>query len=237
MGVGPTPTPEPDPEAVVDPLLEEMAAAAVANLEACWNAGEWEAVARSVTPRFLETSLGIQADDERLRAEALAALELGPVRIEMAGPVQLWSDGRGAIDVLYLRGRGDPAQAVAARWFLVAERGVARFDEEVLRTPPPLGDRVTIGFGIADDMQPLQWASLAGGTVPVSPVMALHGANRGWEAHTFLLQDEQHETVGLLTLPPWAQGDLVLLDLPAGNYRLLDPTMAGSALALTVTAG
>ena len=36
----PTPTPAPDPDAVVDPRLEAMTAAAAAALEACWNAGD-----------------------------------------------------------------------------------------------------------------------------------------------------------------------------------------------------
>jgi hypothetical protein len=36
-----------------------------------------------------------------------------------------------AVNILYLRGRGNPVQAIAARWFLVAERGAVRFDEVV----------------------------------------------------------------------------------------------------------
>lgn len=234
LGVDPTPTPAPDPEAIVDPLLERMAAAAIANLEACWNAGDWDAVAGIVTPRFLKTSLGIAVDDERQRAAALSALDLGPLHIEMTAPVEIWSDGRGAVDVLYLRGDGPPTQVVAARWFFVAERGVARFDEETLLTPPPLGDRVMIGFAIADDVQPLQWASLDRGHVPAAPVIALHGANRGLDAHTFLLQNAEGANLGVLTLPSWAQGDLVLRDLPPGLYRLHDPAVDGSVLELVV---
>jgi hypothetical protein len=234
LGVGPTPTPEPDPEAIVDPLLERMAAAAMANLEACWNARDWDAVAGIVTPRFLKTSLGIAADDERQRAAALAALDLGPLHIEMAAPVKIWSDGRGAVDVLYFRGDGSPTQIVAARWFFIAERGVARFDEETLLTPPPLGDRVMIGFAIADDVQPLLWASLDGGHVPAAPVIALHGANRGLDAHTFVLQNADGANLGILTLASWTQGDLLLRDLPPGLYRLRDPAVDRSALKLVV---
>ncbi len=131
----------------------------------CWNAGDWNAVAAIVTPRFLQTALGIDAPDVRSAARAVATLDPGPLHIETIGPVGIWSDGRGAVDVLYLRGRGNPVQAVAARWFLVAERGVVRFDEEVLLLPPPLGDRVTIGFAIADDQQPLQWSNPTGGEI------------------------------------------------------------------------
>lgn len=233
--LGPMPTPVPDPDAVVDPLLDTMTAAAAATLEACWNAAEWDAVATILTPRFLQTALGIDAPGAADRAGALAALELGPLHIEVIGPVGIWSDGRGAVDILYLRGRGSPVQAVAARWFLIAERGVARFDEEVLLLPPPLGDRVMVGFGIADDQQPLQWVNPTGGQIPVSPVTALHGANRGRAPHTFVLEGAEGETLGVLTLPPWQQGDLVLLDLPAGTYRLHDPAVAGSELVLRVT--
>jgi hypothetical protein len=233
-GVGPTPTPAPDRDAIVDPLLDRMVAAAVANLEACWNAGDWEAVAGIVTPRFLETALGISAPDERQRGELLAALELGPLRIATTAPVEIWSDGRGAVEVLYFRGDGTPAQVVAARWFFVAARGVARFDQETLLTSPPLGDRVTIGFAIADDVQPLQWASLDGGHVPAAPVIALHGANRGLDAHTFILQNADGANLGVLTLPAWTQGDLVLRDLPPGLYRLHDPAVAESELELVV---
>jgi hypothetical protein len=231
----PTPLPGPDPDALVDPLLDGMVAAAAANLEACWNAGAWDAVAGIVTPRFLETALGITALDAPSSARALAALDLGPIRIVSLGPVSIWHEGRGAVEVLYLRGRGKPIQAIAARWFFVAERGVAAFDEEVALPPPPLGDRVTLGFAIADDAQPLQWASPDGGQSPTSPVLALHGANRGFTAHTFHLEDASGEAIGILTLPAWSQGDLVLLDLPPGTYRLTDPAIAGSSLELVIT--
>jgi hypothetical protein len=224
----------PVPNAVVDPRLDAMTATAAAALEACWNAGDWNAVAAIVTPRFLQTALGIDAPDVPARARTLATLDPGPLRIETIGPVGIWSDGRGAVDVLYLRGRVNPVQAVAARWFLVAERGVVRFDEEVLRLPPPLGDRITIGFAIADDQQPLQWNDPAGGEILESAVIALHGANRGQEPHTFLLERTGGETLGVLTLPPWRQGDLVLLELPAGTYRLHDPAVPGSELSLKV---
>jgi hypothetical protein len=230
----PTPTPVPVPNAVVDPRLDAMTTTAAAALEACWNADDWNAVAAIVTPRFLQTALGIDAPDVPARARTLATLDPGPLRIETIGPVGIWSDGRGAVDVLYLRGRVNPVQAVAARWFLVAERGVVRFDEEVLRLPPPLGDRITIGFAIADDQQPLQWNDPAGGEILESAVIALHGANRGQEPHTFLLEGTGGETLGVLTLPPWRQGDLVLLELPAGTYRLHDPAVPGLELSLKV---
>ena len=119
----------------------------------------------------------------------------------------------------------------------MAERGDVRFDEEVLLLAPPLGDRITVGFAIADDQQPVQWNDPAGGEIPSSPVTALHGANRGRESHTFLLEGTSGGTLGLLTLPPWRQGDLVLLDLPAGTYRLHDPAVPGSELWLEVRRG
>jgi hypothetical protein len=191
-------------------------------------------VSEIVTPRFLRTALGIHENDATERARALAALDLGPLAIEIAGPVTRWSDGRGAVDVRYRRGA---YQIVAARWFLVAERGIARFDEESILPPPPLGDRVTIGFAIADDRQPLHWSSPARAPVPPSPVIALHGANRGNDPHTFILDDASGRTVGLLTLPPWTQGDLLLLALPAGTYRLHDPAVPASALTLEVGSG
>ncbi len=161
----PTPTPAPDPDAVVDPRLDAMTAAAATALEACWNASDWNAVASILTPRFLQTSLGIDTPQKAEQVQALADLELGPLHIETIGPVGIWSDGRGAVEVLYFRGRGNPVQAVAARWFLIAERGVVRFDEEVLLLPPPLGDRITVGFAIADDQQPMQWNDPAGGEI------------------------------------------------------------------------
>jgi hypothetical protein len=232
--LGPTPTPAPDLDAVVDSRLDAMAATTAVTLEACWNAGDWNAVASILTPRFLETSLGIEPSQNVEHVQALAALDLGPLRIETIGPVGIWSDGRGTVDVLYRRGRGNPVQVVAARWFLVSERGIVRFDEEMLLLPSPLGDRITIGFAIADDQQPLLWNDPAGGEISFSPVTALHGANRGREPHTFLLEGSGGETVGALTLPPWRQGDLVLLDLPAGTYRLHDPAVPGSELVLRV---
>jgi hypothetical protein len=233
--LGPTPTPAPDPDAVVDPLLETMTAAAAANLQACWNAAAWDSVTAILTPRFLQTALGISTPETTEQASAMAVLDLGPLHIETIDPVGIWSDGRGAVDVLYVRGRGDPVQAVAARWFLIAERGVVRFDDEVLLPVPSLGDRVTVGFDIADDQRPMQWNAPAGGRIPRSPVTALHGANRGWKPHTFLLEGASGETLGILTLPSWSQSDLVLLDLPAGSYRLHDPAVAGSELMLMVT--
>jgi hypothetical protein len=165
-----------------------MVTTAATNFQACWNGADWNAVASILTPRFLQTSLGIDPPDFVEQSRALATLDLGPLRVETIGSVGIWSDGRGAVDVLYIRGRGDPVQAVAARWFLVASRGVVRFDEEVLLLPPPLGDRVTVGFAIADDQQPLQWVNPAGGEIRVAPVTAFHGANRGREFHTFLLE-------------------------------------------------
>jgi hypothetical protein len=224
----------PDPDAVVDPRLDVMTAAAATALEACWNASDWNAVASILTPRFLQTSLGIDTPQKAEQVQALADLELGPLHIETIGPVGIWSDGRGAVEVLYFRDQGNPVQAVAARWFLITERGVVRFDEEVLLLPPPLGDRITVGFAIADDQQPMQWNAPNGGEISVSAVTALHGANRGWESHTFLLEGAGGETLGVLTLPPWRQGDLVLLDLPAGTYHLHDPAVPGSELSLVV---
>ncbi len=232
--IDPTPTPAPDPDAIVDQRLDAMTAIAAAALEACWNVRDWDAVATVVTPRFLQTALGITTPETVEQVRALAALKLGPLHIETIGPVGIWSDGRGAVEVVYFRGQGNSVQAVAARWFLIAERGVVRFDEEIPLLSPPLGDRITIGFAIADDQQPLQWSSPTGGEVPVSPVTALHGANRGREFHTFLLEGTGGDTLGVLTLPPWRQGDLVLLDLPAGTYRLYDPAVPGSELSLKV---
>ena len=220
----PTPTPAPDPDAVVDPRLDAMTAAAAAvsgSVLECQRL-ERRGVHRhaALPPNFPRYRY---SRDTRSESRHWPTLDLGPLHIETIGPVGIWSDGRGAVDVLYFRGRGNPVQAVAARWFLIAERGVVRFDEEMLLLPPPLGDRITIGFAIADDQQPLQWNDPAGGEIPVSPVTALHGANRGRESHTFLLEGTGGETLGVLTLPPWRQGDLVLLDLPAGTYRLHDP--------------
>ena len=80
----------------------------------------------------------------------------------------------------------------------------------------------------------MQWNAPNGGEISVSAVTALHGANRGWESHTFLLEGTGGDTLGVLTLPPWRQGDLVLLDLPAGTYRLHDPAVPGSELSLVV---
>ena len=110
-----------DPDAIVDPLLDTMTAVAAATLEACWNAADWDAVASLVTPRFLQTALGIDAPDVAARAKALAALQLGPLRIETIGPVGIWSDGRGAVDVLYFRGRGNPSPGCGGA--LVPHRG------------------------------------------------------------------------------------------------------------------
>jgi hypothetical protein len=230
----PTPTPAADPHAPVDPLLEAMTREAAANLEACWNAGRWDAVAANLTPRFLRTSLGIDAAGPDDQAAALAALALGPLRIEEVEPVVLWSDGRGAVDMLYRRGRGKPVQAVAARWFLVAHQGKVRFDEEAVLPPPILGDRVTVGFSIADDEQPLRWDGAFDGRASTSAVIALHGANRGWLAHTVQVVNDAGGVVGMLTLPSWQQGDLVLLDLPPGTYRLRDPDVPGSEETLVI---
>ena len=230
----PTPTLAPDPDAVVDPRLDAMTAAAAAALDACWNAGDWDAVATIVSPRFLQTALGITTQENAEQIQALAALELGPLHIETIGPVSIWNDGRGAVEVLYLRGQGNPLQAIAARWFLAAARGVVCFDEEVPLLTPLSGDRITIGFAIADDQQPLQWSSPTGATIPLSAVTALHGANRGQQPHSFVLSGGSGEILGILTLPAWRQGDLVLHDLPAGTYRLHDPAVPGSELPLKV---
>jgi hypothetical protein len=65
-------------------------------------------------------------------------------------------------------------------------------------------------------------------------VIALHGANRGLDAHTFILQNADGANLGVLTLPAWTQGDLVLRGLPPGLYRLHDPAVAESELELVV---
>lgn len=234
--IAPARTPHPAPAASIDPRLDAMAADAVRLLEACWNARDWDAVAALVTPRFLQTSLGIVGDDWRARA-ALGALDLGALRIESFGPVTLWSDGRGSVEVRYRRGDGAPEQAVAARWFLVAERGVARFDEEALLPPPPLGDRVTLGFGIAADDAPPRWDDPAGGAVPAAPVIALHGANRGRHPRTLHLQAANGKILGVLTLPAYTEADLVLLALPPGAYTLVDAVDNSAALRLVVGDG
>lgn len=230
----PVPTPQPDPEASVDPRLDAMVTEAAGRLEACWNAGDWEGVAALVAPRFLQTSLGIVESTPREQAAALAALDLGALRIASIGPVTLWSDGRGVVEAHYRRGAGSPEQAVAARWFLVAERGVARFDEETLLPPPPLGDRVTIGFGIASDEAPPRWDAPTGASIAVSPVITLHGANRGSHPRTLHLQRADETILGVLALPAHTEADLVLLDLPPGTYTLVDARGPGTALALEV---
>jgi hypothetical protein len=230
-------TPHPDPEARVDPRLDGMAAVAARLLQACWNAGDWEAVVALSTPRFLQTSLGIEGSEPRDRAAALAALDLGTLQIASLGPVTLWSDGRGAVEVRYRRGHGSPEQAVAARWFLVAGRGIARFDEEILLPPPPLGDRVTIGVGIASDEAPPLWDTPTTAPIVPSPVLALHGANRGSHPRTLHLQAAHDKILGVLTLPARTEADLVLLDLPPGTYSLVDATGSSAALRLVVGDG
>ncbi len=233
----PTPTPGFDRQAVVDPLLDGMISAAAVELAACWEAGDWQAVASMVTPRFLETAVGVAGVTSEERAQGLAALDPGALRIASMTPAAIWSDGRGVVDLLYFRGHGDPLQAIAARWFFVAERGVVWFDEESLLLPPPLGDRLTIGFSIADDAQPMQWASQSAGHIASSPVVALHGVNRGRTPHTIILHDAHARPLGVLTLPAGSEGDLVLLDLPAGAYQLQDPAVVGSTLELVVGDG
>lgn len=233
--LGPTPTPAAAREARVDPLLITMTEDAARNLETCWNAADWDAVASLLTPHFLATAFGIASEEPAEQAAALAALDLGPLGIESMSPVVLWSDGRGAVDVRYLRGRGHPVQAVAARWFLVARQGLVTFDEEVLMPPPMLGDRVTVGFSIDADEQPLRWDGAFDGRLAVAPVTALYGTNRGWQTHAIHLSNAAGDVVGLLTLSSGSQGNLVLLDLPPGAYRLRDPTVAGTAETLIVS--
>lgn len=231
----PTPIPALDREATADFTLDAMVQAAANTLQVCWNAGQWAAVEALLTPRFLETAFGIAAPDATMRAEALARLGLGSLEILEVGPVAIWNDGRGVVDIIYRRGQGDTRQAVAARWHVVAARGRIWFDEETTLLPPPLGDRLTAGFSMPDDEQPLAWSSPASSQIATSPVIALHGANRGRLPHTVILEDEGGRAVGLLTLPAGRQVDLVLLDLPPGTYRLYDPAVPGSEATLVVT--
>ena len=64
----------------------------------------------------------------------------------------------------------------------------------------PLGDRVSVGFAIANDQQPLQWVNPAGDEILIAPVTARRGVNRGRELHTFLLEGTGDETFDVLTL-------------------------------------
>lgn len=218
----PTPTLAPQRESDVDPLLLEMVDTAIAQYSACWNSAAWETVVRRTTPRFLATSLGVTASSEAGQAAALAELALGPIEILDVGAARFWNDGRLAREVRYARGAGPAKQVVTARWFFVAQRGMARLDGEMPLAAPPLGDGIVLGAALPDDTQPVHWASPANTAIPALPVTILHIANRGGLPHRFTLTDARDGIVGLLVLPPGSESDMALLDLPAGTYRLND---------------
>lgn len=219
----PTPTLAPQPEATFDPLLLEMVDTAVAQYSACWNAADWETVLRRTTPRFLATSLGVPADVEEAQVSALSSLALGPIKLLHAGNLALWNDGRLAREVRYARGMGPVKQVVTARWFFVAQRGIARLDEEMPLAAPPLGEGIVLGAALPDDAQPVQWATPGNATIPALPVTILHLANRGTAPHRFTLAAPHGGIVGLLVLPAGSEADMALLNLPPGPY-LLDGT-------------
>lgn len=202
---------EPVPDAVLDPLVPGYLDHAIARFAVCWNAGDWAAVVRGATPRFLRTAFGVPYNPA-----PLADLGLGPVTLLEASAPRLWSDQRVAAEVLYQRG----PQVVAERWFFLVINGDALLDEAAPLPLPPLGDRVVLGVETAGLTVPWVWRGAQPAVTPSMPLLILAVANRTPEPRTMTVRAADGTVAGYLSVSGGSEVELGLRDLPPGTYEL-----------------
>ncbi len=254
-------TPAADEEATepaATPVEGDEADAAIGafeNFVHCYNAGDAEAVLTLVTDNFIQTEMGFADRDEAAEAMGgmMEAEEVPQVTLLAARNVQSYEDGRMSVDVVYLQGE---YQYIDSTIFLVMNDDDEVFlDSESYNLPQPEGDSTVVGVSIADDTTPLAFDQAADeetGNRTITPfeVINLFVTNAGTEHHSVLVLRTEagavatpvaeggvpagDEFVGQLRLDPGEQATMALLNLPEGEYVVVDPAVEGSAVVLAV---
>jgi hypothetical protein len=250
------------PVAAASPAARQPADAATATaietvvraLAACLSEGQSETVAELVTERYLGAVYGGGGRLPREDYLALAPeLPVIPVTVSAVTDVRIETDRRATADVVTVVGH----QLVHGRWtfvYAVTGAGGGRWQvDDVVAIPveTPAG-----AARVAVDLTEYEFTLSRGRVARTDVVLA--GTNTGREDHEILVLrlDRDVSTdvllrepgpglpegvrfIGQVTVPPGGQADLVLVDLPPGNYTLvcLLPTEDGTPhLALGMTA-
>jgi len=125
-------------------------------------------------------------------------------------------------------------QFVAEKWTLVQDGEYWKIDGLETVTPAPEGDTAVLGFTLTE----YAFTAVGATSTPEFPVLLIHGANAGTEPHEMvviklpesmtvdqLLADEslfsQVEFIAQASYEPGHEGDIALVNLPAGTYTLV----------------
>ena len=228
---------------------EELSAAVIAaaeNYAVCFNAGDFEAALSLITPAYLIDVFG--TDDAATIAAALSGTELPRTTILALDNVMTYPDGRVSVDAQYQTG---DHQYVNSRMFFVQEGDAFYLDDEEFLPAEAEGDAAIIPYAITDDTSPV---AFTGATSSVEmPVLILYGQNDSESRHAVTLVRLPEgaagtpvaelssdalmaaEFIGAVQIEPGERTELVLLNLPPGDYLLVDPMVPGSAAPLTIT--
>jgi hypothetical protein len=209
-----------------DEATATEAAAAATNIANCINGGNFEGAAALMTTGFMEELFGTGNP-----YDVVGALEGTQFGNFTTGTVSTYADGSVSVDVTYLQ---TEYQFISERWTLVQDGGYWKIDALESLSPQPEGDTGVLGFALTE------YAFTAVGATEITemPVLLLHGANQGAEPHEMvvlklpegmtidqLLADEslfsQVEFIGQSFFEPGQEGDMALVNLPAGTYTLV----------------
>jgi hypothetical protein len=179
---------------------------------------------------------------------------VGDLQID-AGSVLTYEDARHSVDLTYVQ---YGFQLVAARWFFVQSGSDLLLDDEVLLSPDPDVDFVTvIGAAVAgEEGATLEFVGAT--SLPATDAVIVHVANDSGTDRAFLMVMLPEGTtltedgalpedlttiegmmgagatpVGFVPVAAGGAADMALLGLPPGVYALVDLT-DGTALPLTI---
>jgi hypothetical protein len=211
-----------------DESTTATAAAGAQNLVNCIEGGNLEGAVALMTTNFLQELFGTSNPYDVLASGGLADVHFTNFATDGA---ETYADGSVSIDVNYLQ---TEYQYVAEKWTLVQDGEYWKIDKLESVTPAPEGDTAVLGFTLTE----YAFTAVGATSTPEFPVLLIHAANAGTEPHEVvviklpegmtvdqLLADEslfsQVEFIGQTFYEPGEEGDMALVNLPAGTYTLV----------------
>lgn len=237
-------------EATGTPADDETADAIFASVEnyvACYNEGQ--ATGDPGLYVALETANYVASQGNASREDEVTAETGSPfatMELISASDATVWSDGRASADVQIMVG---DYWFNEWRWFQAEEDGIWKLDERVDLPPTPDVDFVTVnGINVNEPSADTDaFISLSGSwDFPETDAIVFNVTNKGTEEHNaFILQlPEGADPAGLFdgsldmstvsfiamaaSIMPDENVNLVLIDLPAGTYTLVDASTSSA---------
>lgn len=217
----------PAPGTPADPATIDQVAAAVATLIACRNAGDFATYAALLT-----SNARFEASGDTDPAVLIAQLQAfdRPLTVRSLGDVQRHADGRLSVVLTYLFG---PYELRRERWYLTEHDGSLRLDATAIGSAVPPESAADITVVVVDGAILLDPTSVA-----AAPHLVVQAENGGEQAHELLVARLPGGTdaatlvaqgeaavlaafAGAVFLLPGSGAELVLADLPPGEYALV----------------